>query len=238
MRHPNTKPTYDAACTQLAKRDRRKIGNNTYLERLDAATVAVRLHATNVVKLHADGTYTLNSGGYQTVTTKDRINAFSPARLNQHKGIWFVGEYVFEDGIKIDATGTPINATKKPAVVVKAKAKLDKQVREYVKGFAADAVANGGLREASNGDCWGCLFKADGNDNPMGYDHFLEHFKEKYYVPSLLVKAIKAKGYANPGFIWHFLDGEVKRGEVKGVQRELNSYFRKIKHQLLKLEAA
>ena len=83
----------------------RKIGNNTYAEILNDNTVAIKLHSTYVVKIRDDGTYTLNSGGWQTVTTKDRINQYSPVRVYQRKFEWFVNingkEYPFIDGMVV-----------------------------------------------------------------------------------------------------------------------------------------
>lgn len=71
-------------------KDSRKIGNNTYAEILSDDTVGIKLHSTYVVKIRADGTYTLNSGGWQTVTTKDRINQYSPVRVYQRDYTWYV----------------------------------------------------------------------------------------------------------------------------------------------------
>ena len=85
------------------KRPTKKLKNNTYLVRLDSETIGVQLHQTIVVKIHNDGTYTLNSGGWQTVTTKQRINEYSPVRVNQRKYQWYVGdeEIPFKDGIRV-----------------------------------------------------------------------------------------------------------------------------------------
>jgi hypothetical protein len=86
-------------------KDSRKIGNNTYAEILNDNTVAIKLHNTYVVKIRDDGTYTLNSGGWQTATTKDRINQYSPVRVYQRKFEWFVTingkEYPFIDGMVV-----------------------------------------------------------------------------------------------------------------------------------------
>ena len=82
----------------------RKIGNNTYLYPVDGG-IGVRLHGTDVVVIHPDNTYTLNSGGWQTVTTKARINEFSPARVCQRNGVWYVDGFPFVDGMKVDAKG-------------------------------------------------------------------------------------------------------------------------------------
>lgn len=86
-------------------KDSRKIGNNTYAEILNDNTVGIKLHSTYVVKIRDDGTYTLNSGGWQTATTKDRINQYSPVRVYQRKFEWFVTingkEYPFIDGMVV-----------------------------------------------------------------------------------------------------------------------------------------
>lgn len=85
--------TYSEAVTMVrGKRNatRRKIGNNTYAEILDDDTVGIKLHSTYVVKIHSDGTYTLNSGGWQTVTTKDRINQYSPKKVFQKNFQWYI----------------------------------------------------------------------------------------------------------------------------------------------------
>lgn len=100
--------THSEAVTMVrGKRNKtsRKIGNNTYAEILNDDTVAIKLHSTYVVKIRADGTYTLNSGGWQTLTTKDRINQYSPVRVYQRKFEWFVKinnkEYPFMDGMVV-----------------------------------------------------------------------------------------------------------------------------------------
>jgi site-specific DNA-adenine methylase len=86
-------------------KDSRKIGNNTYAEILHDDTVAIKLHNTYVVKINSNGTYTLNSGGWQTVTTKDRINQYSPVRVYQRDFTWYVKinskEYPFIDGMVV-----------------------------------------------------------------------------------------------------------------------------------------
>lgn len=69
---------------------RRKVGNNTYAEILSDGSVGIKLHGTYVVKIHPHNTYTLQTGGWQTSTTKDRINQYSPVRVYQRKYEWFV----------------------------------------------------------------------------------------------------------------------------------------------------
>lgn len=87
--------------------NRRKVGNNTYAEILQNNSVAITLHSTDVVTIHEDNTYTLRSGGWQTVTTKDRINQYSPVRVYQRKYEWFVKingkEFPFMEGMVVGA---------------------------------------------------------------------------------------------------------------------------------------
>jgi hypothetical protein len=260
--------TYANAMDLLARgRDgRKKLTHNTYLHETQDG-VAVQLHNTDIVKIHKDNTYTLNSGGWFTVTTKARINEFSPARLGQDKGIWYlyVGQgqgqgwskerIPFHDGMKINGDGKPLGAVGDMESVEAKKRKLDKLTRDYIKGFAADAVSKGKLTLPSGGDCWGCHFGSPQNvkgwvvgtpymgfnlhtvnvkeSEPMGVDHLLQHFEGKYYVPSLLLKAIESKGYKNPGVIWAMIESDLKRGETRMLKDVLRSYFRKRKPQLL-----
>jgi len=84
------------------KRNSRKVGNNTYAEILPDGSVGIMLHSTYVVKIHPDNSATLNSGGWHTPTTKDRINQYSPVRVYQRKGQWYLesgDEY--EDGVVV-----------------------------------------------------------------------------------------------------------------------------------------
>jgi hypothetical protein len=94
---------------------RRKLANHTYLLHSEAMDdYSIRLHRTNVVHYAKDGTVTLNSGGWRTVTTKDRINRFSPLRVWSDKGVWWVisspvnGTVVrYEDGVSYNPNRTP-----------------------------------------------------------------------------------------------------------------------------------
>jgi hypothetical protein len=86
--------TFEQAEEKLAGRNSRKIGNNTYLMRRGANTIAVMLHATDVVTYHRDGRIVLNSGGWQTPTTKSRLNAYGPAGSYVHQSDykWYVAQ--------------------------------------------------------------------------------------------------------------------------------------------------
>lgn len=71
-------------------RTKRKIDNNTtaYIEY--DGSVSVELHSTKVVVLYPNGLVKLQSGGWMTPTTKDRMNRYSPVRVTQRKGEWYV----------------------------------------------------------------------------------------------------------------------------------------------------
>lgn len=111
--------TYQDALDRLAGRRSRKLENNTYLETRPDGSIAVRLHSTDVVTYHQDGQIVLDSGGWQTVTTKDRINKYSPFRVWQVRRIWYVcnpgaadpQELPYRDGMRLGFTGgTPWGA--------------------------------------------------------------------------------------------------------------------------------
>jgi hypothetical protein len=96
---------YVEAAEKLGSRDSRKVGNNTYLERLDDETIGLRLHSTYVVKFHSDESVTLDSGGWQTVTTKERMNWVDNVRVYSDDFTWYVrritGE-TFAEGETLD----------------------------------------------------------------------------------------------------------------------------------------
>ena len=248
-----------AECQRLLEKGRdgrKKLDNNTYLHQIDKDTFGVKLHDTFVVKIHSNDTYTLDSGGWQTPTTKDRINNYGPARIYQSKGIWyFVDRQLFADGCVVDASGNRIDKAQiSVEKTEKLKAKLDRMVSKYIKGFIEHLMTQtDGLTRPSNGDCWGCLMrKADKQETKvgsfrtkrasvkdseaMGLDHLFDHFREKYYVPSLLFKAIEERGYNDPVFIWQYIEMDVKQGRKPDhAAQALRQYFTRRKPELMKL---
>lgn len=99
--------TFESLNEQLGDRARRKVANNTFLNRRYDDSIAVTLHRTDVVTAFADGRIVLKSGGWRTLTTKDRINMFLPSlcHLTQRKNEWWLttpdGTVEFEDGMVI-----------------------------------------------------------------------------------------------------------------------------------------
>ena len=85
--------THDAAVRMIrgkTNKTSRKIGNNTIGVIHDNGDVGIILHSTQVVTIFSDGSYMLYSGGWRTLTTKDRMNTYSPFSVTQRKGEWFV----------------------------------------------------------------------------------------------------------------------------------------------------
>ena len=162
---------------------------------------------------------------------------------------------LFEDGIVIDGTGTPEGWTPEQGARThafeKLKAKVDRLANTYVKGYIADVMRQG-LQPATMGDCWGCLLVSQqeaehrdyyGHDTPvvnnppvngiMGVSHLFEHFKEKYYVPSLLVKAIREQNYTDPGVIYYMINSDIQnQRESYHLEHALRRYFMKRKVQM------
>lgn len=103
MRKPKIQSYADAA-TYLGKKRDRPAGysrGRTRIVRLDADTVAVRLHDTDIVTYHADGRIVLKTGGWKTATTKARMNEFSPARVHQADFEWFANGGEFVEGMEV-----------------------------------------------------------------------------------------------------------------------------------------
>lgn len=172
----------------------RIVANNTIEYHMPNGEKRIRLHHTDIIYFLPNGDIRLNTGGWQTVTTKDRLNGFSPARIYSENGIWYCNymskEYPYQDGIILHENGTVSNAGPDP----KDTQKLRKKVRQYAKEYIK-ALREGKVSKPSNGDCWGCLMTTKDGKHPMGgADHIISHMEEKYYVPSLLVNAFERFG--------------------------------------------
>jgi len=186
----------------------RKVGNNTYLQRIGENAIALRLHNTDVVTYYADGSIVLDSGGWKTPTTKDRINMGLPGgwQVYQDKGIWYLvkGRYwdpippeeqrkwVFRDGITIrDGRVLRDGGSGKEEL------KLRGTVKNYATVFIQE-MKLGNIPAPSNGDCWYCSLRT-GDGKTLGdafedNDHIKSHLEEGYFVPSLLWNALETMG--------------------------------------------
>lgn len=227
------------ASLQGRNAQRRKVGNNTYLVRRGAC-IAVQLHDTDVVTYFPDGRVMLNTGGWGTVTTRDRINTFAPVRMHTERGVQWVASkgkvYRYQDGIMFGPRGACLNPPARTATAKadKAKAALRAKIDRYIDGWI-DTAVTGQMPLPSGGDCWYCAMFPESPGE--GASHLAEHLSEDYFVPSLIVKAARARGYGNPGvavrFIMGLTPGENEthfagtRVNVKEVRHLLRWYLRK-----------
>jgi len=200
---------------QGRNKDSRKVANNTYLQRR-GGDIALKLHSTDIITWKSDNSIIVDTGGWQTPTTKDRLNNYLPAgcRLYQKDYIWFWDDGTpFTDGDVIKRG--KIFSSSEPDTV-KEKQKLKKRIKGYAKDFAKALP----VAEPSGGDCWYCYFtiNRDGNDTDIAStDHLTEHIREKYYVPSLLYKAMKQFGCTD--FVMAMAFGQMDGGGMMDVAR-------------------
>lgn len=222
----------------------RKIGRNTYLQRRDSGDIAVKLHATDVVIYHPNGATTLSTGGWHTMTTRDRINTYAPrgVRMFTEKAVPYLSvsgkTYRFFDGIRIGPRGAVQNPMREPSIKKQDRAneQLNRDIEAYIDGYI-DTLVTGQMPVPSNGDCWYCLGLFPETEHEAE-SHLLGHLEEGYYVPSLMVKAAKAKGYGDPYVVLTYIFGLVVQNEgdthfdgtktdTKEVRRLLRWYLRK-----------
>lgn len=110
MRHSHLRMTYEQADKRLGSRSRINVPGGlrgTVLQRVEDG-IAVVYWGTAVVTIHQDDTYTLRTNGFHTVTTKSRINSFSPAGVYQKNYIWYCDGQEFYEGMRVDANGNDV----------------------------------------------------------------------------------------------------------------------------------
>jgi len=78
-----------------------KIGTNTTARFLYDKRIAIRLHYTDIIIVDENNNYQLFSGGWNTTTTRDRLNHYSPAYIKSVKGEMFIRKDFYE-GTKKD----------------------------------------------------------------------------------------------------------------------------------------
>lgn len=173
-------------------RDQKKLGNNTYAVR-HGDYIGIKLHNTEVVKHFQNGDTVLDSGGWKTVTTKDRMNAHSGIRVTQNNSIWYADGNPFADGMRFKADGSIAGAGKETQ---KKTSVLKKRIAAYAKDYVT-ALIGRKVPAPGAGDCFYCVMRTVDGNIPLGEaignhaDHIHDHLREKYYVPSLVTRAIE-----------------------------------------------
>jgi len=170
----------------------KKIGNNTYEIIYKNGDKSIRLHYTDILTFKNNGEIILNSGGWNTNTTKDRLNHYLPSNMfiYQKNFIWYLRindkDYLFKDNMRIK--NDKVLNYKNPDKEVKKINKLKKDVDKYIKGYM-QKLTNRKLDKPSESDCFYCTILKEVKDK----EHIKMHIKESYYVPSLIINAIKFK---------------------------------------------
>lgn len=210
-------------------RDRRKMANNTYLERL-GDDIGLRLHDTHVIVWKPNGDIVLDSGGWRSMTTKERMTNFLPGTYPQHswvrqeKGIWFVkwhdDEHRYADGMVLHPDGTVSGALDDEQAGKRDR--INKTKRKHIKQFVDSITPEDIVYRWENpgGDCLLC--------RAGDTDHLLEHIEDRYFFATLAYNAIKAKRYRSPDVIMSRIYGSAQRGQVDRLLTEsLNTYLKK-----------
>lgn len=90
----------------------RPIAKNLRVFQRENGMYAIRYYHTDIVTFHANGDVTLRNNSYETSSTKNNINSFSPIQVWQKKYCWYVTlagrDIPFRDGMRIDPTTSRI----------------------------------------------------------------------------------------------------------------------------------
>lgn len=224
---------------------RRKVANNTYLERRSADAIALRLHATDVLTYDAEG-ITYRTGGWQTVTTKERLNRFGPVGIYSTDRVWYVylmprdwnAKTPYFEGMRVTYDGhTILNPDDAPdfATVKHERKETEKAIRSYIDLCMGTLAA--GMSAPSGGDCWYCAMHTVEDGTSLGdtfhdHEHIRSHMAEGYVVPSLLWNAVAEKGYPIPALILGLSEDGKTMGSTRalylgGVRNALRAYLRR-----------
>lgn len=193
-------------------KDRRKVANNTYLERRREGVIALKLHETDVLTfIKQDDSFPkrgypervkFDTGGWRTVVTKDRINRFAPGvTVWSSRGVWHAGvsgvggpqdTVIFNEGMIWDGNRFHGDKSKDEH---KAEKKERRDVSKYAKLYI-DALEAGKVPAPGPGDCFFCIGLVQNIDGSTSTskDHLQAHVKESYFVPRLLHNVLFNEG--------------------------------------------
>lgn len=193
------------------------LANNTRLyKRGDEFEIV--LHQTAVVSVLPEGKYIIRTGGWNTLTTRDRLNRYAPGRFFTRQGILYWApdhksdEIVVEEGMVIGEEGKVYD--RDPGVGQEHERQvrdMKARIKRYLDGYMKALEAR--MPIPSGGDCWFCcMVTEDGlamGDHLHDHDHLIEHMNERYYVPSLVVNALREAGFQDMQLgAWLDPDGE------------------------------
>jgi hypothetical protein len=180
------------------------VNRNTVKCKLTTGENIIILHKTIIVS-EKDGKFTLNSGGWRTPTTKDRINMYVPKSISiyQKNNLWYIGSYLFYDGIVVNWAGDILSEKVLPEKVEKKNIKMKARITKF-----CNLITKDNLPIPNNGDCWYCLMHTEDGislgEKFKDNGHLLNHLKENYLVGSLLVNAMREYGYRDEQIGFHY----------------------------------
>lgn len=185
------------------------IANNTIEYTRANGDKVIRLHQTDIMTITPRGKISLNTGGWQTVTTKERLNRYLPSgfRINQEKGIWYLNEIPYRDGMTIGVRGKISGGGS-----VSKSLRLIKQINQYctkVRQLKTIPLPNGG-------DCFICRMPEP--------DCIQSHLDEGYIHGTILVNALQWAGYGDTGVRFYMTDMAHQRTSlISALRRYLKS---------------
>jgi len=257
--------SYEQANEYLGKKDSRPLRYKTRVNRR-GENIAITHHDTDIITYQPSGSVIIDTQGWHTSTTKERLNNYLPIirnnrwsqRIYQEDSIWYIEDgyrnsLVFADGMKLLPDGT-IEGAGPPVGQLK---KLNKEILKYSRNYIK-ALFAGKVGKPGPGDCWYCVMRTDKviSKEPLivqgrmvspsketlgeatrNTDHLLSHFEEKYYVPSLLVRAIEVFRVSQwamwaLGELWGEMDNTHGFGDNLVKQQLRSSLRRYLRRQL------
>jgi len=213
----------------------KRIANNTFRYTRADGTQVTRLHLTDIIEALPDGRHRVTTGGWMTVTTKDRLNAYTPYRFYSNgKGGWTVSSGAdtapFYDGMILpDAfKGKALEKAEKAAA-------KDAELKAKITKFVLKTLPTGKpMPVPHNGDCWACLMfdkeEPVTADTPMGparakparerdASHLLQHINEGYMHGSLIVNAMRDAGFKDEGISYLAFSSSPSYDRVRRIVR-------------------
>lgn len=218
-----TKKDMLSDCTKEIVSSKLVARNTVRIEYADG-TKAIRFHHTDIITWLPNGNMVLSSGGWRTMTTKDRISQFAgkDVWVRQNKGVWYVNGQDFYDGMVVTAKGKLVSkavSNNLPAIE-----KMKKKINKFCQLLTKDNIPM-----PNGGDCWLCCLRTD-KGVPMAdafgkqdNDHLAQHVKEGYMHGSLIVNAMREKGFAD-NQIGYYLHGTFG---VDVMRRAIRTYLQK-----------
>jgi hypothetical protein len=230
-RTKRTKAEMTEGLSPTEKATARMLQGNTmqYTRDKDGAQIIV-LHETEIIAKFKSGKIQVFTGGWKTPTTKSRIQEHTPVRITQIKGEWYINgnkDIPFIEGMMFTEDGHPIGHSKSTAKAKKRMERNKKLIDRYMKKLDK-MIEKNKIPEPTAGDCWYCAMHEEKTGKPLGdlshSNHIEGHLEEQYIMGSLILNAMKEKGYGDYLIYSCFKEPAKWKGHIK---RVVKSYLKK-----------